>query len=84
MPSNTYVITFRTSSSTLEQEEVQLKVNESLKQKRLFSFLDIFSQNKFINTKVKVRVMDIRWLLRGNQGFLDFVTILVFNFFFCH
>ena len=76
MPSNTYVITFRTSSSTLEQEEVQLKVNESLKQKRLFSFLDIFSQNKFINTKVKVRVMDIRWLLRGNQGFLDFVTIL--------
>ena len=76
MPTNTYLITFRTTSSTLEQEEIQQKVDESLKEKKLISILDRFTEKKFVNTKVKVRVMDIRWVLRGNKGFLDFVSIL--------
>ena len=47
-----------------------------MKEKKLISILDRFTEKKFVNTKVKVRVMDIRWVLRGNKGFLDFVSIL--------
>ena len=76
MPPSTYLITFRSSSTTLEQLEVQEAVDRSLKEKELAGAFDWCSDTKSVNTKVKVRFMDIRWLLRGGTTFLDFVTVL--------
>ena len=74
MPPQATFVTFRSSSSRLDQEEVQYLVTESIKKKELIPILA--GEDKVVNTKVNVRIMDIRWMLRGGIGFLDFVTIL--------
>ena len=61
MPVNTQIITFRSNSALLIQEEIQDSVSKSLPEKELISFC---REKKLINTKVLTRIMDIRWLLR--------------------
>ena len=46
----------------------------SLPEKELWNFGA--SEEKLVNTQVEVKVMDMRWLLRGDKNFLDFVPIL--------
>ena len=46
----------------------------SLPEKELWNFGS--SEEKLVNTQVEVKVMDMRWLLRGDKNFLDFVPIL--------
>ena len=44
-----------------------------MKSKEFFSF---FRDKKVINTKVTVKIMDIRWIIKGGMDFLDFLPIL--------
>ena len=48
---------------------------ESITDKKLLSFLKC-QDEKPVNTQVTVKIMDIRWLLRGSDDFLNFVPIL--------
>ena len=41
--------------------------------KKLYNF---FVDNEQVNKEVEVKIMDIQWLLRGSQSFLDFVPVL--------
>ena len=47
---------------------------KSLPEKELWTFCA--DEEKLVNTQVEVKVMDIRWLLRGDKNFLDFVPVL--------
>ena len=60
MPVNTQIITFRSNSARLIQEEIQDNVSKSLPEKELINFC---SKKKLINTVVLTRIMDIRWLI---------------------
>ena len=62
LPINTHIVSFRSESAVLNPEEIQQKVNESLPEKELFSFC---RETKTKITKIKVMIMDIRWLLCG-------------------
>ena len=44
-----------------------------MKSKEFFSFC---RDKKVINTKVTVKIMDIRWIIKGGMDFLDFLPIL--------
>ena len=71
LPINTYIVTFRSESATLNQKEIQEKVDESIPNKELISCY----RQKPKNTKIDMRIMDIRWLLHDRMGFLDFAPI---------
>ena len=74
MPIDVGFVTFRSATSKLDQEEVQKLVNESIKEKELIPYE--FGERQVVNTKVQVKILDIRWITRSGLGFLDFVTIL--------
>ena len=74
MPRDIAFVTFRSPTSKLDQEEVQKLVNESIKEKELIPYE--FGEKQLVNTKVLVKIMDIRWITRSGLSFLDFVNIL--------
>ena len=73
MPKTIQLITFRSDSALLDQAQIQKRANLSMRAKDLFSY---FRDQKEINTKVTVKIMDIRWIIKGGQEFLDFLPIL--------
>ena len=73
MPKNIQLITFRSDSALLNQEEIQKRANDSIRSKEFFGCC---RDQKVINAKVSVKVMDIKWLIKGGKEFLDFVPIL--------
>ena len=72
LPANTYIVTFRSESATLNLKEIQDQVDESIPNKELISCC----RRKTKNTKIDMRILDIRWLLHNRQGFLDFAPVL--------
>ena len=62
LPINTHIVSFRSDSAVLNPEEIQSLVDASLPEKELFSCC---RETKTKNTKIKVMIMDIRWLLCG-------------------
>ena len=75
MPLKTQMITFRSCETMLDQKSVEKKAMESIIHKKLFSFIKC-QDEKPVNTQVIVKIMDIRWLLKGSDDFLKFVPIL--------
>ena len=73
IPASTQFVTFRSDRGTLTLEEIQKMIYESLPKKELISLL---RDKKFINTKIELKIIDIRWLLRDKKTFLDLVPIL--------
>ena len=69
------MITFRSSETTLDQKQIEKNAIQSITDKKLFSFT-CWKDEKPVNTQVTVKIMDIRWLLKGGDGFLKFVPIL--------
>ena len=67
------IVTFRHQASILNPQQIQQAVIDSIPKKEL---CPCFGKQKTVNTKCNVRIMDIRWMLRGGKGFLDFVPIL--------
>ena len=72
LPANTYMVTFRSESNTLNLFDVQEKVDASITDKELFGCC----RPKTKTTKIDMRIMDIRWLLHDRKSFLDFAPIL--------
>ena len=73
MPSSTKMITFRNASNKLTQEEIQTLATESIPEKEL---IGCCKNRKVVNTKVKIKIMNLRWLMNRRKGFMDFVPIL--------
>ena len=73
MPKNIQLITFRSDSALLNQAEIQKRANDSMRSKAFFGNC---RDQKVISAKVTVKVMDIKWMIKGGQDFLDLVLIL--------
>ena len=69
------MITFRSDKTTLDKKLIEKNAMDSITDKKLFSFIKC-QDEKPVNTQVTVKIMDIRWLLRGSDDFLKFVPIL--------
>ena len=71
------MITFRSDQTMLDQKLIEQNALKSISDKELLSFK--FCENERpVSTKVSVKIMDIRWLLKGSDDFLKFVPILEF------
>ena len=66
MPLKTQMITFRSDKTKLDQKSIEKHAMDSVNNKKLFSFIK-YQVEKPVNTQVKVKIMDIRWLLRGKR-----------------
>ena len=75
MPLKAKMITFRSDLTTLDQKLIAKNAMESITEKKLFSLKYCENENP-VSTQVTVKIMDIRWLLRGSDDFLNFVPIL--------
>ena len=65
-------MTFRSPSATLNKEEIQKQINEIFGRAKIFSSC----RKELIQTKVSVKVMDIRWLIVDGKVFVDLVPAL--------
>ena len=59
----------------LDQKSIEENALKSITEKKLFSF-KYCQDEKPVSTQVTVKIMDIRWLLKGSDDFLKFVPIL--------
>ena len=69
------MITFRSCETALDQKSIETNVLRSIKDKKLLGF-ECCEDEKPVSTQVTVKIMDISWLMRGSDDFLNFVPIL--------
>ena len=75
LPAGKVLITFRSNSATLSAQDIQRKSLESIKSKD-GTCMQGDDDQQLVNSPVKVRILDIRWLLRDDRTFLNFAAIM--------
>ena len=77
MPRDTQLITFISDQGSLSQELIQKYANASREKKERFKS----RKGKLVTVSkpVEVKVMDIRWLIKGKKAFFDLTPFLKFQ-----
>ena len=69
------MITFRSDQTALDQKLIEQNALNSISDKQLLN-CKLCEDEKPVSTQVIVKIMDIRWLIKGSDDFLKFVPIL--------